>query len=65
MPRLDPDVKFLRLPEVCDRVGVSRRQIYRWVADGRFPPPIKLGPRVIAWPSTAICQWQAVKDLIG
>lgn len=35
-----------RLPEVKARCGLSRSEIYRRIAAGDFPKPIKLGERV-------------------
>lgn len=28
---------------------VSPATIWRWVSEGKFPKPIKIGPRVTAW----------------
>lgn len=53
------DVRFLRLPEVKDRVGLSRSQIYRLVQAGDFPAPLKLSPQVSVWPDGDIVQWQS------
>jgi hypothetical protein len=38
----DEPLRFLRLPEVCKRVGLSKPSVYRRIADGRFPRPISL-----------------------
>lgn len=54
-----PDVRFLRLPEVKDRVGLSRSQIYRLVQAGDFPAPLKLSPQVSVWPDGDIVRWQS------
>lgn len=54
-----PDVRFLRLPEVKDRVGLSRSQIYRLVQAGHFPAPLKLSPQVSVWPDGDIVRWQS------
>lgn len=40
---------YYRIFELTKRYGVSRATIYRWIADGRFPAPIKLGPNTSAW----------------
>jgi predicted DNA-binding transcriptional regulator AlpA len=32
-------LEFWRLPTVIEKVGLSRSEIYRRVADGRFPKP--------------------------
>lgn len=53
-----PDVRFLRLPEVKDRVGLSRSQIYRLIQTGGFPAPLKLSRQVSVWPDQDITRWQ-------
>lgn len=51
-------VKFLRLPEVRERVGLSRSQIYKMIQEGGFPAPVKLAPQVSVWPDRDIESWQ-------
>lgn len=50
---------LLRLPQVIDRVGLRRSSLYRRVAEGTFPAPVKLGVRAVAWDSRAIDAWIA------
>ncbi|WNG28419.1 AlpA family phage regulatory protein [Cystobacter fuscus] len=40
---------LLRLPAVLKLVPVSRSTWWEGVRSGRFPQPIKLGPRISAW----------------
>lgn len=54
-----PDVRFLRLPEVRSRVGLSRSQIYRLIQDGAFPAPLKIGTQISVWPDDDIVRWQS------
>jgi prophage regulatory protein len=50
--------KFLRLPQVKDRVGYkSDSQIYALVQAGKFPPPVKIGSRASAWIESEINAW--------
>jgi prophage regulatory protein len=49
--------RFLRLPEVVRRVGISRSSVWLWVRQGRFPEPIRVGPRVTCWRQTEIDRW--------
>lgn len=49
--------KLLRVAEVQARVGLSRPTIYRWMAAGRFPKPIALGPALVAWPESVVEAW--------
>ena len=48
-----------RLPQVKARTGLSRSEIYRKVALGDFPSPIKLGERASAWPEHEVSAWIA------
>ena len=50
---------LLRLPEVCRRTGKKRSSIYREIATGQFPAPVKLGERASAWPEHEINGWIA------
>lgn len=48
---------LLRLPEVMQRVGWKRSEIYRRIASGDFPKPVALGERTRAWPENEITAW--------
>jgi prophage regulatory protein len=54
--------KLLGVREVAEWIGVSQSAIYKWVADGRFPPPIKLGGEdqkriAVRWLEEDVQQW--------
>lgn len=54
IPDFDDLPHFLR-PKMVSRIfGVSALTISRWYRNGTFPPPVRLGPKVIAWPKTQI-----------
>ena len=38
--------------------GYGRTQLQQMVAEGRFPKPIKLGPRAIGFFEDEIAEWQ-------
>jgi prophage regulatory protein len=40
---------LIRLPEVCRRTGKKRSSIYREIAAGIFPRPVRIGERASAW----------------
>jgi predicted DNA-binding transcriptional regulator AlpA len=40
---------FLRLPQVLDIVPISKSAWWEGCKTGRFPKPVKLGPRTTAW----------------
>jgi prophage regulatory protein len=50
---------LLRLPQVKARTGLSRSELYRRIAIGTFPAPIKIGARASAWNSIEIECWIA------
>ena len=52
----NPDEILYRLPEVLARYPVGRSTWWKGIADGRFPRPVKLGPRVSAWRKSEIDQ---------
>lgn len=51
------NLALLRLNEVKARTGLSRSVIYRRIAIGNFPAPVKLGERASAWPEHEINAW--------
>ena len=47
-----PETGFIRLPSIIGPLGpipVSRSTWWAGVASGRYPKPVKLGPRITAW----------------
>jgi prophage regulatory protein len=48
---------FVRLPAVLATTGLGRSTIYRLVAEGSFPSPVKLGRRAVAWRWADIERW--------
>lgn len=52
--------KYIRISQLASGPGragllpVSGPTIWRWVRQGKFPPPVRLGPQVTAWPMEAI-----------
>ena len=54
-----PEIGFLRLPQIVGNpksnppipalIPVSKSTWWAGVSSGRFPKPIKLGPRITAW----------------
>lgn len=40
---------LMRKHEVLRRTGLSNSSLYLLIANGRFPRPIRLGPRTVRW----------------
>ena len=49
--------KILRLRSVTARTELSRSCIYRFVTLGKFPKPIRLGPRAVGWLEAEVEAW--------
>ena len=57
-----PDSGFVRLPSIIAPKGpipVGKSTWWQGVQSGRFPKPIKIGPRITAW------RVEEVRDLIA
>ena len=44
-----PEVGFVRLAQILVFVPISKSSWWLGVAEGRFPRPLKLGPRTTVW----------------
>lgn len=44
-----PEVGFVRLPTILAVIPISKSSWWEGVKEGRFPSPIKLGPRTTVW----------------
>ena len=62
--RLD-EPRFQRCPEVCARLGVKKSTLYRWIAGGRFPAPVRIGDNTSAWDARAVDKWIAERIAKG
>jgi len=58
----EPPRLLARLPIVLKVTGLGRSTIYRWIADGTFPPPVRLGPRAVAWRWSDLDHWTRSRD---
>ena len=52
-----PSRRFIKLPKVKDYTGLSTTEIYRRIANGRFPKQINLGPKSVVWVEAEIIAW--------
>lgn len=49
--------RVLRVKEVTRQTGICKATLYRWIHDGHFPPPIRLGPRAVGWREHVVEEW--------
>ena len=47
---------LLRLPQVLARIPISRSGWYAGIQSGKYPQPIKIGPRTAVWRGSDIDQ---------
>jgi prophage regulatory protein len=50
------DIQLIPLPDVLKRMNISERTLYRYVADGTFPKPVKIGP-LSRWVEAEVDHW--------
>ena len=48
---------LLRLPAVMKMTGLGRSTIYRMVAQQRFPCPVRITGRAVAWRRADVDEW--------
>lgn len=50
--------RLLRVHEVEARTSLHRATLYKRMARGQFPQPVRVGIRRIAWRESDIARWQ-------
>ncbi|EAB1658786.1 AlpA family transcriptional regulator [Salmonella enterica subsp. diarizonae serovar 35:k:e,n,x,z15] len=48
---------LIRLPEVLKRTGFGKAWICRLISEGRFPAPVKIGVRAVAFVESEVDEW--------
>jgi prophage regulatory protein len=57
-------VKILRLSGVIDSIGLSRSTIYKFIAEGEFPAPVRLGARSVGWRQSDVDAWLEAREQV-
>lgn len=50
-------MKFMRLPEVKEKTGLSKSAIYKKIKEREFPVSVPIGSRTVAWLESDINEW--------
>ena len=50
-----------RKKKVLDRTGLSNSTLYELMAAGKFPKPVKIADRCVAWPANEVDAWIAAR----
>ena len=53
----DFSYKLLRLRDVIKMASLTRTTIYNYMAEGKFPKNIHLGPKISVWIEREIHEW--------
>lgn len=62
-PRHDGSL-FVRMQSVIRMTGLCRSTIYRLVAQDKFPSPVRLATRAIAWLRADLERWSEARPTI-
>lgn len=52
----------LRIKHVVAVTGLSRSTIYALISENKFPKPIKLSERTVAWRTSVVNAWLAERE---
>ncbi|SFQ06756.1 transcriptional regulator, AlpA family [Nitratireductor indicus] len=52
-------MKFLKMNEVVQRIGLNKASIYRLMAAGEFPRSVKISEIRVAWIESEVDAWMA------
>lgn len=53
--------RILRLPQVVEATGETRSTIYKRIAEGKFPKPVRLGTKSVGWVEDEIAEYNNVR----
>jgi prophage regulatory protein len=57
--------KLYRLPRVEEIVGLKRSAIYQRISAGKFPKPVSLGDRAVAWRGNDLKEWVEGRPIVS
>ncbi len=49
--------KLYRIKPVVDGTGLPKSSIYRAMSEGKFPKPVKVSSRAVAWKGESLITW--------
>jgi len=58
---MNTEHRYVSDKELADYLKVSRQTIWRWVREGKFPAPVKLGPNCTRWNLSTVRDWESGK----
>jgi prophage regulatory protein len=55
---------FLRMAVVIRMTGLGRSTIYRLIAESKFPRPVRLAKRAVAWRRADLDRWSEARPTV-
>ena len=49
--------QYLNIQEITASLKVSKSTLWRWIKQGLFPRPVRLGPKAVRWRESDIAAW--------
>jgi prophage regulatory protein len=65
MQSLESGARLLRRRAVEDLTGLPRSSLYAAIQHGRFPKPVRLSARSVAWRASEVLEWVASRSAAG
>jgi prophage regulatory protein len=60
-----PQVAFVRMAAVVRMTGLGRSTIYRLISENKFPSPVRLAKRAVAWRRIDLETWSAERPTVS
>ena len=54
---------LIKRQELEKALTVSSATIYRWIKEGNFPKPVRLGANMVRWKASDIEEWMMQKEV--
>lgn len=51
--------------EILAIIGISNATLWRWIKSGRFPSPLKIGARKVAWRTSVVTEWIEMRSAVA
>ena len=58
-------IAFVRMAAVVRMTGLGRSTIYRLMAENKFPSPVRLAKRAVAWRRVDLEMWSAGRPTVS
>jgi prophage regulatory protein len=55
-------MKYYSDKHLSERYKVARATVWRWVREGKFPSPVKLGSNCTRWKISDVEAWEAKRE---